>query len=54
MRMTGSPLRRWSDVRRAHNDVFHLALQHAKEGVPEVDEDWMSEEDVRVLWPFDD
>ncbi|TGO55213.1 hypothetical protein BCON_0095g00270 [Botryotinia convoluta] len=44
------PIERWEEVRRAHKEVFDLALATAREG----EDDSMTEKDVRELWPFDD
>jgi hypothetical protein len=51
------PTERWEEVRRAHNVVFDLANETARDGKDETEDetedDHMSEEDVRELWPFD-
>ncbi|KAI9743956.1 MAG: hypothetical protein M1818_002690 [Claussenomyces sp. TS43310] len=48
------PIDRWEEVRRAHKEVFDLALETARNGDDDTEDDPLSEEDVRELWPFDD
>lgn len=43
------PIERWEQVRRAHKEVFNLALESARE-----DPEEMTEDEVKELWPFDD
>ncbi|KAF7944453.1 hypothetical protein EAE96_010845 [Botrytis aclada] len=44
------PTEHWEEVRRAHKEIFDLALKTAREG----EDESMTEKDVRELWPFDD
>ncbi|TGO16472.1 hypothetical protein BPAE_0493g00030 [Botrytis paeoniae] len=44
------PIVRWEEVRRAHKEVFDLALETSREA----EDDSMNEKVVGELWPFDD
>jgi hypothetical protein len=43
------PTERWEKVKSAHQDIFNLALKAAREDQDES----LTEENVRELWPFD-
>jgi len=47
------PTERWEEVRHAHKEVFDMAIETARDGEDETEDDHLSEEDVRELWPFD-